>query len=495
MEKYDVIVIGGGLLGCFALRALTRYDIKTALFERREDICTGISRANTAIVYSGCDTKPNTVKTEMCVRSAQDFDRLCARLGVKYSRCGSLMVSFGPKGDESLRRKYEQGLTNGVRDIRLLSGREALKLEPNLAPNVSLALYVPDTGTVNPWELCLAAVENAISNGAELYLNAEVSGIKQTPGGYIVKAGDTGVFTRGIINCAGLNADKVYEMLAGPGVRIVPSAGDYLVLDTKAADHISHVIFHESEQGKGLTLVPTIDGNILVGPTEREDEGGGENATSIEGIELLYSLAAEVMPSLPMEHVIRSFGAARPNPYYVAREKNGDYSVSEKSISDFCVLEDEAAPGFYSFIGIKTPGLTCAHELGLRAGDMAAKSLGLAENNGFDPFRPPPVSLGDLPFEKRAALIRENPAYGRIVCRCREISEGEIIDAIRKYPGAVTVDGVKRRVRATTGRCQGSYCTERIIELLAREKGRLPEDILKDGPGSFIYYGGEDDGI
>ena len=486
-STYDVVVIGGGLLGCFALRGLMRYDANAMLLEQREDLCTGISRANTAIVYSGCDTKPGTEKTEMCVRSARNMGELCRELGVRYSRCGSLMVSFGPRGDASLRRKHEIGTINGVQEIRLLSGREAHELEPRLAGNVTLALYVRDTGTVNPWELCLAAAESAIANGAGLRLKTEVTGIIATNGGYRITAGGAEYFTRGIINCAGLNADSVHEMVAKPTVRIKPSEADYQVFDTKAFGTIKHVIFHEPEgRAKGLTLVPTIDGNILVGPTGRDFADEEQFASSREGMDRLRALAAQVIPSLPMEHVIRSFGAMRPNPFHVIRDKQGDYSVSDKSVDDFCILRPEDTPNLISLVGIKTPGLTCAYELGLRTSGMMASMLGLSERKEFHPQRKAAVRVRELPFDERSELVRKNPAYGSIVCRCREISEGEIIDAVRHYPPAVTVDGVKRRTCATSGRCQGSFCTQRIIEIIARETGCLPKDIEKDAAGSYI---------
>jgi glycerol-3-phosphate dehydrogenase len=268
MERYDVIVIGGGLLGCFTARALTRYRLSAALLEAREDVCTGISRANTAIVYSGIDTKPGTLKSEMCVRSAQAFETLCCQLGVRYSPCGSLMISVGPRGEETLRKKMAQGQTGGVRGLTLMSREEVLALEPNLTPAVTAGLYAPEAGTVIPWELGIAAAENAARNGASFYFNSAVTHIDRVPDGYILEAKGRKFHARGILNCAGLNADMIHECVAEPAVRIFPAAGDYYILDTKTAGFIRHVIFPEPEEkGKGLTLVPTVDGNILLGPS------------------------------------------------------------------------------------------------------------------------------------------------------------------------------------------------------------------------------------
>lgn len=493
MEGYDVIVIGGGLLGCFALRALARYSLKIALLEAREDVCTGISRANTAIIYSGCDTKPGTLKSEMCVRAAQTFDELCSDLGVRYSPCGSLMISFGPNGEETLGRKLAQGIANGARGIKLLTRDEVLALEPNLSPNVTAGLYAPEAGTVIPWELGIAAVENAVANGAELLLNTPVLQLEKTTDGYVIDTGGRVIHTRSILNCAGLSADDVLEKVSEPTVRIFPEAGDYYVLDTKTSGFIRHVIFHEPEEkGKGLTLVPTVDGNILLGPS-KVDSGDKSDTfpTSAEGLEKLRTLVGEVIPTLPMAHVIRSFGAIRPNPFFVHRDpESGTLVREDKSISNFILHESDIAPNFLSLIGIKTPGLTCANELGLYAADRIVSILGGApKNEAFSPNNPDSLHLSALTLDERAKLVQRDSAYGRIVCRCRGVTEGEIIDSIRRKPGAVTVDGVKRRTGACSGRCQGGFCAQRIIEILARELSVSPADIRKDRPGSYIIGG------
>ncbi|NLO96514.1 MAG: NAD(P)/FAD-dependent oxidoreductase [Peptococcaceae bacterium] len=488
MNRYDVIVIGGGLLGCFAARNLTRYKLKIALLERREDLCTGISRANTAIVYSGYDMKPGTLKAKMCVQAAQGFGELCAELGVRYSPCGSVMVCFGPRGAKILRQKYEQGIENGVQGIRLLNPQEVLELEPNLNPRVVLGLYAPEAGTVIPWELGIAAAENALQNGADILLNSEVTDITPLENGFKVSCGSQTFWTRGIINCAGLAADEILEKVSSPKIRIFPSGGDYLVLDTKAGGYIRHVIFHEPEQkGKGLTLVPTVEGNILLGPSEVPIEDKDSFATSSEGLAEIKALVSEVIPSLPLEHVIRSFGAIRPNPYWVHLDPlSGRYVPEDKGINSFTILESSPGP-FLSLIGIKTPGLTCANELGKYVANKMAEALGdVVPNPAFNPKRPAPLRLNDLPLAQRARLVEENPLYGKIVCRCRKITEGEIVDSIRRKPGAVTIDGVKRRTGSGTGRCQGSFCTQRIIEILARELGCSPAEICKDGKGSYV---------
>ena len=474
MKNVDVIVIGGGLLGCFAARNLCRRKLHIALLEAREDVCTGISRANTAIVYPGYDHKPGTLKAELCVRANARFDALCRELGVPFSRCGSLMVSFGEKADAVLKKKYENGLAMGVPGLRLLTGEEAAAMEPGLAAGVSSALYAPTAGTVNPWELGIAACENAAANGAELCRSTRVLAICRTAEGYRVET-DRGSFScRAVVNCAGINADRVQELLFPTSVHIALDAADYLILD-KAANRPGHIIQYEPEDGgKGFNAVPTVEGSLLLGPSEREN--ATDFAVSAEGLSFVRERAGRVLPGLDLGSAIRSFAAVRPNP----RREDGS------SIGSFVI--EHPGPAFWSLIGIKTPGLTCADELGRYLTDKLTAELGAEENPAFDPCRPGIRRARDLPLSKRAALVRENADYGEILCACEEVTKAEVLEAIRR--GAVSVDGVKRRVGAGMGRCQGSRCTRAVMELLAEELGTPVTAVIKDGPGSEILEGG-----
>lgn len=489
MERYDVAVVGAGVLGCFAARALTALDVSVAVFEAREDVCTGITKANTGIVYTGCDTKPGTLKTELCVRANRDFDRLCAELDVRFSRCGSLMTAFGPRSEAVLREKLAQGRANGVPGLRLLTREETLKMEPLLSPAVTASLYAPGTGTVDPWELGIAAFENARSNGAAFYFNAEVLHMERTAGGYLLETPAGQFAARAVVNCAGLNAAAVREFTKIPAVRIFPTAGDYLVLDDLFAGLVRHVVFHEPEEkGKGLTLTPTVDGNLLIGPTER-DRGSAPDratarATAREGLALLRAQCRQVVPKLPLDQVIRSFAALRPNPFHV-REEAGVWVPEKRSISSFTILAED---GLISLIGIKTPGLTCAAELGKRAAALAAEELGNpGPNLRFDPTRRGIRRVHSMDETERTALVAREPDYGEIVCHCRDVTRGEVLEAIRR--GAVTLDGVKRRTGAGMGRCQGARCLQSVLELLAQETGRSPEAVTKDGGASMVVTG------
>lgn len=478
MRDFDVVVIGGGLLGCFAVRNLCRYQLHIALLEAREDVCTGVSRANTAIVYPGYDHKPGTLKAEMTVRANARFAELCAELDVPFSRCGSLMLSFGEKADAVLREKYKNGLSMAVPGLRLLTGEEAREMEPTLPGTVTSALYAPTAGTVNPWEFGIAAAENAAANGAEFFLNTRVLGIRQTAEGYRIET-DQEVFScRTVLNCAGLHSDKVQELLLPSEVHIVPDGADYLILDKAADNKPTHIIQYEPEDGgKGFNAVPTVEGSLLLGPSERENEV--DFAVSEKGMSFVRERAAFVLPGLDLGETIRSFAAVRPNP----QREDGS------SVGSFVI--ENPGPGFWSLIGIKTPGLTCADELGRFVAEKAAMYLNASPNESFDPHRGGIPKVHSMSWEQRNTAILADPDYGEVVCCCEDITKAEVLEAIRR--GAMTLDGIKRRTGAMMGRCQGGRCQQKLLALLARELG-IPEDaVTKDGAGSEVLGGGRDE--
>ena len=471
MERFDVAVIGGGLLGCFAARELSRLNLEIVLLEAREDVCTGVSRANTAVVYPGYDHKPGTLKAEMTVRANASFDRLCEELDVPFSRCGSLMLSFGPRADAALRKKLRQGRENGVPGLRLLSVDEAYRMEPAIASGLSSALYAPTAGTVNPWQLGIAACENAVQNGARLRLNTRVIAMRRENDGYLLETDRGALQVRAVVNCAGLAADRVQGLLFPPAVRIVPTAGDYLVLDRNSVGKPTHILQVEPEEKeKGLTVVPTVEGSLLLGPTERENTL--DYATAESGLARVREQAARLLPCLAMDGTIRSFAAVRPNPQ----------RLDGSSIHSFCI--EHPAERFWSLIGIKTPGLTCARELGAFLARRLAEELAAEENAGFDPVRRGIRKAHCLSFEERKALAERDPDYGEIVCFCEDVTKAEVLEAVRR--GAVTVDGVKRRVGTGMGRCQGARCERKIAALIAEALGVPESAVRKDGPGSEI---------
>ena len=444
MKQFDAVVIGGGILGCFTARNLRRWNISTLLIEKEEDVCTGITRANSAIVYAGYDNKPGSLKAAMTVRGNASMGKLCEELEVPFSRCGSLLVTYDESLVSKLKRKLQNGIKNGVPGLRLLTGAEAEAMEPMLRPGVAAALYALSTGTVNPWQLGIAAYENALQNGAESLLNTPVLGIRKCEEDFVVETIEDAFLCKMVFNCAGLSADKVQEMVFSPTIRLHLDAAEYLVLDRRA-EKPSCVIFHQADScGKGISAIPCVEGNLLISGTRNPMER--PFATTAEGLAELHTATTGLLPGMDLTKVIRAFGAVRPNPYMESGE----------SLHDFCI--ENPSPGFYSLIGIKTPGLTCANELGVHLAEQAAHYLGAEENPAFDPRR-------------KAITKKDDPDYFEIICQCEGITRGEILEAIRR--GATTVDGVKRRVGSGMGRCQGSRCAFKIEKMLEDAKNGI----------------------
>lgn len=414
-------------------RNLRRWNISTLLLEKEEDVCRGITRANSAIVYAGYDNKPGSLKAELTVRGNANMGALCEELEVPFSRCGSLLITYEETDLVRLEKKLRNGVKNGVPGVRLLTGAEAEAMEPMLGKGVKAALYAPSTGTVNPWQLGIAACENAVQNGAEVLLNTEVLGIRPEKNGYVIETDQNAFFCKTVFNCAGLSADKVQELAFEPSVRLVLDGAEYLVFDNLMS-RPERIIFHQAAScGKGITAIPCVEGNLLISGVRKPL--GIPFATTFEGLQELHGATKELLPDVQPEKVIRSFGAVRPNPHRATGE----------SIHDYCI--ENSAPGFYSLIGIKTPGLTCANELGLLLAEKAAGYLSAEINPNFDPRR-------------KAITEKDN----EIICQCERITRAEIMEAIRR--GAATVDGIKRRVGSGMGRCQGSRCTYEIQKLL-----------------------------
>lgn len=460
MKQLDAVVIGGGVLGCFAARSLCRWNLRVALLEASDDVCTGITRANAAVCYAGYDHAPDSAKATFTAAANAGMDVLCEELEVPFTRPGGLMTAVGPKGEAVLRKKLAQGMQKGVPGLRLLTGAEARVLEPMLSADITAALYSPTTGTLNPWQFGIAAFENAVYNSCEPILNTSVRGIQRFGNGYLLETDKGEIRCRMILNCAGLNADRVQELLFPPRVRLFPDASDFLVFD-RIASGPSHILFQETEgNGKGVTAVPDVDGNLLLASPARLLTGELFSTTS-DGLENLRCLASQLLPGLDFAAIIRSFGAVRPNARRVVF-RDGQWLPDEKNIPSFVI--DRPEPGFVSLIGIKTPGLTCADQLGRHLAAMTAEYLHAEENTKFDPKRKAIRKVSRLDIQDRALLAARDPAYGEVVCLCEDITRGEIREAIVR--GAATVAGVKRRVGTGMGTCQGSRCTREIRKLL-----------------------------
>ena len=497
--NYDIAIIGGGILGCFTARNLARYNWRVAVFEKNCDVCTEVSKANTAIIYPGYDPQPGSIKAKLNLKAVKNFNKLCEDLGVNYKQPGSLMVSCGEIGDKVVKKKYEQGVLNGLTDLRLLSAAETLALEPGLNRAVSTSLFSPFTATLNPWELGIAGAMNASENNVDFYFNCEVHAIGKTgvqldrnsniitDAAYQLEAGEYSVSARAVVNCSGLYGDTISEIINSPYFKIDPSTADYLLLDESANEYVNHIIMYESEEkGNKLSIVPTVDGNVLLGPSRIKTKTIEAFDTTREGCDFIKKASAYVMPGLPLDTLIRSFASLRPKISLVAPDENGEYYLTGEKIHDILIYETEN-PGFINLAGIRTPGLTCCDEIGEYVTDMLLDILGSpGRKQDFRETLEKNERFANLTFEEQGELIRANREYGKIVCRCKHVTEAEIRRCIRQTLGATTLDGVKRRVGAQMGRCQGGFCTQRIIEILAEEQGLDIAKIQKDGIGSEL---------
>ncbi len=475
IEYADIIIIGAGVLGCFAARAFSAYDLKTIVLEKREDVCTMISKANTGIVYAGYDMHPGSLKAELTVKSNYEFEDLCKELGVPFYRCGSLMISYGPNGDRSLEKKLDQGKRNGVPKLSMLSGEEAQQMEPNLKKGISKALYAETTGVVNPWELGIAAFENARANGVSFRFMEEVRSCEASDEGILLKTSsgsgqtDSGntYIAKYVINCAGSEASAVRELLFPKKIGIHHTRANYLVYEQGKERTVSRVIFYEPEQkDKALTLAPTLDRHLIIGATESDSDDKPTYATDREDLERLLSFTKEILPEMDASALLNQFGSARPNPYL--------YDDPSAHLSDFNIAEDDR---MISLIGIKTPGITCAYELGKLVAERIVERIGgVKENSNYDPIRIPPE-----PF----SILRYNSAVdGPIICACNLVTERMIRDAVKR--GATTVNGIRRRTTAGMGRCQGAECEEALLKIIAEELQIPVGKVTKDGQGSEL---------
>lgn len=469
---YDVAIIGAGVTGSAIARHLSRFDLKLILIDAEADVAMGASRANSAIVHAGYDCAPGTMMARMNVRGNALYDSWCAELDVPLKRIGSLVIGFGPEDEVELKKLYERGLTNGVPGMRLISGDEARAMEPSLSKDVTLALHAATGAITCPYEMTIACAENARENGCEWLLNAPVSAIVPGEGGLTITAGGRDIEARYVVNAAGLYADAVARMVGDDSFAITPRKGEYLLLD-RTAQPLHTVIFQTpSALGKGVLVSPTVDGNCFAGPTAVDQTDKTDTSVRQEGIDELMRQARRSTPDIDFRKVITAFAGLRAQP----------------KVHDFILRASEACPRMLLAAGICSPGLTSAPAIAEYMAQLLLDAgLTLNEKPDFNPIRRHIPAFRHMTDEQRAGIIAENPLYGRIICRCETITEGEIVEAIRR--GATTVDGVKRRTRAGMGRCQGGFCGPRVMDILARELNLPMEEITKFGRESHMIVG------
>lgn len=471
---YDVAIVGAGVVGSAIARELSKYKVNACVIERDEDVCNGTSKANSAIVHAGFDATPGTLKAQLNVRGNEMMDQLSKDLDFPFKRNGSLVVCTKGQDPALLDELLEKGKKNGVPDLRILDRDELIKMEPNLADDVVKALYAPTGAIVCPFHLTMAFAENAADNGVEFFLNTEVTDISKADDHYVIKTDKDTIEAKVVVNAAGVYADKFNNMVSDNKLKIIARRGQYMLLDKDAGNHVSHTIFQlPSKMGKGVLVTPTVHGNLLVGPTAEDiDNKEGVNTTE-EGLASLGATSSQSVKNLPLRQVITSFAGLR------AHEVGGDFVIGEA----------KDAEGFFNAAGIESPGLSSAPAIGEMLAALVAKKLGLEEDPSFNGIRKGILNPANLSIEERNELIKKEPAYGNIICRCEMITEGEILDAIHRTLGARSLDAVKRRTRAGMGRCQSGFCSPKTMEILECEVPMSMFDVTKNGKDAKIVYG------
>ncbi len=467
----DVIVIGCGIVGAATAMELSRYRLSVAVLEAENDVSVGTTKANSAILHAGYDPAHGTLMAKLNVEGVKLAKKLCTALDVPYKQVGSYVLAFAPEEEETLRALYANGIKNGVGGLALLSGDEVRTREPKLSPAVTLALYAPEAAIVSPWEYALALAETAVKNGVQLYLSHRVIGMEKISGGWRVTT-DKGVFeARCVMNAAGVLAENVHNMAAKPSFTSKTSRGEYYLLDTAEGDTVHSVIFQcPNENGKGVLVSPTVHGNLIVGPNAAAS-APTDTATTAEGLAFVSEMAKKSVPSVNLRASIRNFAGVR-----AATDKD-----------DFII--ERAADGLIDIAGIKSPGLTAAPAIAKYAVQLLEnEGIALREKDDFVCQRTH-VCFKELSSEQKRELIAANPAYGRVICRCETVTEGEILQSLRGPIPPVSLDGVKRRVRAGMGRCQGGFCGPRVLEILAREQNIPDTAVLQDTSGTYILTG------
>lgn len=476
---YDVIIIGAGVSGCAIARELSRYKLKTMVLEKALDVCEGTSKANSGIAHAGYDAKPGTLKAKLNVEGSRRMKALSEELDFPYKQNGSLVLCFDEKDRSKLEELKKRGECNGVPDIRILNREEVLSLEPGAGEQVVSALYAPTGAIVCPFGLTIALAENAAVNGVEFQFGTKVKVIRKAAEGYLIETNKGSFETKLVINAAGVYADELHNMVSEEKMKLTPRRGEYLLCDKLSKGIPSHTLFQlPTALGKGVLVTPTVHGNLLIGPTAEDIEDKEGIETTAEGMELIREKAALSVKELPLRQVITSFAGLRAH--------GGE---------DFIIKEVPDEPGFIDVAGIESPGLTCAPAIGVYVADIVKKLLSLAEKENFIAERRGIPSMALASGQERQRLILENPAYANVICRCEMVTEGEIIDAIRRPVGARTTDGIKRRTRAGMGRCQSGFCNPKVVEILARELGVDESEVLKSGEDSWYLLreeGGED---
>ncbi|MCQ2510573.1 MAG: NAD(P)/FAD-dependent oxidoreductase [Lachnospiraceae bacterium] len=468
---YDITIIGCGVIGASIAYSLSAYDLNVLILEQENDVAMGTTKANSAIVHAGYDPEPGTLIARLNVRGSEMMEDLCKKLSVKYNRVGSFVLAFSEKDKLHLEKLYDNGVKNGVPGLKIISGDEAREMDPHLSKTVVAALYAPSAAIIDPWGLAIAEAETAVRNGADLRCNAKVTGLEQKEDSVVLHTAAGDFETRYVINCAGCWAGDICALTGKEEWTSALARGEYYLMDKSSGSLAKHVIFQcPTEKGKGVLVAPTVHGNLIVGPNATPVADPYNRETTLAGLDEVAEASRLSIDGIDLRQCIRNFAGVRA-------------IISE---SDFVIRPAELCPRMLHVAGIKSPGLSAAPAIAEyvieQLGEMG---LTLNRKESWIETREQ-IRFKELSQAEKEALIKENPRYGRVICRCETITEGEIVDAIHSPIPPCSIDGVKRRAGAGMGRCQGGFCGPRVLDLIARELGVSPFDVLQDGEGTKL---------
>ena len=471
-KMFDVVIIGGGVIGASVAAHLSKKKGKFLLLEKNEDVCTETSKANSGICHGGYDAEPGSLKAKFNVEGNHMMDEESKLFAFPYKKIGTLVLCHDEKDLPNLQKLYDYGIANGVTGMKILNREETLALEKNITDDVVASLYCAEAGILDPFLMTIAYAEVSNINGVDYKFNTKVEEIEKKDDHWILHTNDGDFETKSVINCAGVYSDELHNQISDKKYEIKARRGEYLLLDKETAGFVNHVMFNlPSDKGKGILVSPTIDNNTLVGPTSDFVDDKNDRRSTRERLEEVIEKSNHTVKNVPVRMVITSFSGNR------AHEVGGDF-----------ILE-ESKDGFFDCVGIESPGLTSSPAIGKYMAELVSNKYGFAENEDFTYDRHPIPKTSEMSLEEHSALIKKNKLYGKIICRCESVTEGEIVDAINRPLGARTVDGIKRRVRASAGRCQGGFCLPHLMEILARELGEDMSDVVKNSKDSYYVDG------
>jgi glycerol-3-phosphate dehydrogenase len=467
---YDILIIGAGVIGTGIARELSKYNLKVAVLEKDTDVANETTKANSAIVHGGYDAKEGSLMAKLNVLGNSLYEDLCNELSVPFKRNGSLVLAFNDEEVEHLKVLYNRGIINKVPGLNIIDAKKLKEIEPNIDEKAIAALHCSSAGIVSPWELAEALIDNAVENGVDLFLNTEVKNIEKIDDTFYVTT-NSGIFHgKHIFNCAGVFADIIHNMIAPKAYTILPRKGEYFVLDKNQGKRVNQTVFQcPSKLGKGILVTPTVHGNLLVGPDAQDIDDRYDVSTATDRLDYIKFKGSHSIKDINFRENIRTFAGIR------AESDRGDFIVEESSVK-----------GFYDIAGIKSPGLSAAPAIALAALDLLKENgINLNKKEDFKSPRKHTLFM-HLSSEEKAKKIEEDNRFGRIICRCEMITEGEIVEAIHRPVKATTMDAVKRRCRPGSGRCQGGFCGPRVQEIIARELNEDIKDVILDKANSYI---------